>query len=146
MSEHSARFWKRLEDAEAQYAELPAWMKGRTDMAVPKWETIFTEKIIHAGDCGFVQGEDDGHNHVECECYVTELWDALVEAGKPLSTDAGALREDDRGELAKAARSLIEVWEESADDLGAEWIGLEKRVIALSEALASVPAAAQEER
>lgn len=44
-----------------------------------KWEQIFTEKIKHADDCPFEHGDADGDGHVECECYVAELWDALVE-------------------------------------------------------------------
>lgn len=46
---------------------------------LPRWERIFTETMIHAGGCPFVEGDEHGDGHVECECYVSDLWDALQE-------------------------------------------------------------------
>jgi hypothetical protein len=43
------------------------------------WERIFTEKIQHEDGCPFEHGDANGDGHVECECYVTMLWDAIVD-------------------------------------------------------------------
>jgi hypothetical protein len=49
------------------------------------WERIFTREIIHAADCPFEEGDENADGHVECECYVTRLWDALDEFHQSLA-------------------------------------------------------------
>lgn len=46
------------------------------DASIPRWERIFGEKIIHAPECPH-DARADMDETVDCECYVTALWDAL---------------------------------------------------------------------
>lgn len=57
--------------------------------ATAEWERIFAEKIQHEDGCPFQHGDENADGHVECECYVTELWDAVVDETDRLR---GALR------------------------------------------------------
>lgn len=95
---------------------------------VPVWETIFVASIIHEKSCGFVMGDEHGEGHIECECYVADLWAALREEHERLKKDLGNLAlERDRW------KALCGEWEWATRPEDGKWVAREALELARAE-------------